>query len=164
MARPPAFSKRINGQNARMKSSVGLTSQSAVASARCSAIVLGVSSPSVMCSAVMSANAMATAMLCAGFRDSHRQGRKTRLNHDRQRRLADPAQAKARHRDAELRRRDVAGRIADRPPYRAGATMALRNQLVDARLADGHDREFGRNEKAVREHQCEDASQAPQDP
>ena len=42
-----------------------LDDQSAVASARSSAILFGVSSPSTMCSAVMIANAMATAMLCA---------------------------------------------------------------------------------------------------
>ena len=55
----------MNGQNARMKSSVGFTMRSAVVSARCSAMVFGVSSPSVMCSAVISANAIATARLCA---------------------------------------------------------------------------------------------------
>ena len=41
-----------------MKSSVGLTTSSAVASARSSAIVFGASSPSTMWSAVMIANAM----------------------------------------------------------------------------------------------------------
>ena len=48
-----------------MKISVGLTTQSAVASGRSRAIVLGASSPSTMWRAVMMAKAMATAMLCA---------------------------------------------------------------------------------------------------
>ena len=48
-----------------MKISVGLTTHSAVASDRSSAMVFGASSPSTMCSAVMIANEMATLMLCA---------------------------------------------------------------------------------------------------
>ena len=48
-----------------MKSSVGFTTSSAVASARSSAIVFGASSPSTMCSAVTIANAIATATLWA---------------------------------------------------------------------------------------------------
>ena len=64
-ARPMPFSSRMNGQKAFMKSSVGLTTHSAVASARSSAMVFGASSPSTMCRAVMMANAIATAMLCA---------------------------------------------------------------------------------------------------
>jgi hypothetical protein len=55
----------MNGQSARMKSSVGLTTRSAVFSERSSATVFGASSPSTMCSAVTIANAIATAMLWA---------------------------------------------------------------------------------------------------
>ena len=55
----------LPGENDFMKISVGFTTQSAVASARSSAIVLGASSPSTMWSAVMTANAIATEMLCA---------------------------------------------------------------------------------------------------
>ena len=55
----------MNGQNTRMKSSVGWTTSSAVASDFSSAMVFGASSPSTMCRAVTMANAMATAMLCA---------------------------------------------------------------------------------------------------
>ena len=54
----------MKGHNRRMKSSVGLTTQSAVASECSSAMVFGASSPSTMCSAVTAANAIATAMLC----------------------------------------------------------------------------------------------------
>ncbi len=48
-----------------MKISVGLTTHIAVASGRSRAMVFGASSPSTMCSAVMIANEMATAMVCA---------------------------------------------------------------------------------------------------
>jgi hypothetical protein len=36
--------------------------------------------------------------------------------------------------------------------------------LINARLPDGDDREFGRDEKSVREDEREDARQAPEDP
>jgi hypothetical protein len=63
IARPMPFNNRMNGQNARMNSSVGFTTISAVASDRSSAIVFGASSPRVMCSDVTIAKATATEML-----------------------------------------------------------------------------------------------------
>ena len=63
--RPVPFSARMKGQNAFMNSSVGLTTHRAVISGRSRATVLGASSPSTMCSAVITANAQATAMVCA---------------------------------------------------------------------------------------------------
>ena len=56
---------RMKGQNTRMNSSSGCTSQSAVASGRSSAIHFGVSSPNTISMAVIMAKAIATAMLCA---------------------------------------------------------------------------------------------------
>ena len=58
-------SSRMNGHSTRMNTSVGATTHSAVASARSSAIHFGVSSPKTMWKAVMTVNAIATAMLCA---------------------------------------------------------------------------------------------------
>ena len=55
----------MNGENTRMNSSSGCTSQIAVASGRSSAIHFGASSPNTISAAVMIANAIATAMLCA---------------------------------------------------------------------------------------------------
>jgi len=55
----------MNGQNTRMKSSSGRTSQIAVASGRSSAIHFGASSPNTISAAVMIAKAIVTAMLCA---------------------------------------------------------------------------------------------------
>ena len=156
---PVPFSRRMNGQNAFMNSSVGLTTSSAVASARSSAIVFGASSPSTMCSAVTMAKAMATAMLCAVVAgDVRRQEGERRLNQRRERRLADPAEAEARHRDAELGRGDVAVGIGDRAPDGARAAVALGDQLIDARLADRDDRELRRDEEAVGEHEREHAA------
>ena len=116
----------MNGQNAFMNSSVGLTTQSAVVSGRSSAIVFGASSPSTMCSAVMMAKAIATAMLCA-VASAIVAGRnaKTGSIERGQRRLADPAEADARHRDAELRRGDVAVGIGDRAPHGPRAPVAF---------------------------------------
>jgi hypothetical protein len=57
--------RRMNGHSARMKSSVGFTISSAVASARSSAIHFGASSPRTIWNVVIMVNAMATAMLCA---------------------------------------------------------------------------------------------------
>jgi hypothetical protein len=55
----------MNGQKMRMNTSSGRTSQIAVASGRSSAIHFGASSPKTISAAVMIANAIATAMLCA---------------------------------------------------------------------------------------------------
>ena len=111
----------------------------------------------------MMANAIATAMRVRGRRrQSDWQEREDRLDQRGERRLANPSQADARHRDAELRRGDVAVRIGHGAAHGARAAVALGDQLVDARLADRHDREFRRDEEAVGEHQRHDADQAPQ--
>ena len=153
----------MNGQNAFMNSSVGLTTSSAVASARSSAMVFGASSPRTMCSAVTIANAMATAMLWA-VASAIAPGRNVqrRLDHRGQRRLADPAEADAGHRDAELGRGDVAVGIGDRAPHGARAAVPFGDQLIDARLADRDDREFRGDEKSVGEHERQHASEPPQ--
>ena len=155
----------MNGQNARMKSSVGFTTSSAVVSARWSAMVFGVSSPSVMCSAVINREGdRHREAVRGGFRHPSRQRFEQRLNQHGERRLADPAETQAGHRDAELRRGDIAGGIGDRAAHRARAPRPFRDQLVDARLADGDDREFRRDEKTVRKDQRQDTCQAPEDP
>ena len=45
----------------------------------------------------------------------------------------------------------------------ARPAVPFRNQLIDAGLANGDDREFGRDEEPVKEHQEEDAGNPPQD-
>ena len=77
-----------------------------------------------------------------------------------QRRLADPPEADAGHRDAELGRGDVAVGIVDRAPHRARAAVAFGDQLIDARLADRDDRELGGDEEAVGEHERQHGSEA----
>ena len=113
------FNRRMNGQNTFMNSSVGLTTISAVASGCSSAMVFGASSPSTMCSAVTMANAIATAMLCA-VASAIRAGRNANAGWMSrcERRLADPAEAEAGHRDPELGRGDVAVGIGHRPAHR----------------------------------------------
>ena len=58
------FSSVMNGQKVRMNRRVGVATSSAVPSGFCRATVLGASSPKTMCSAVMKANAIATAAEC----------------------------------------------------------------------------------------------------
>ena len=41
--------------------------------------------------------------------------------------------------------------------------MPFRHELIDARLANGHDREFGRDEEAVGEDQRQEPDHAPDD-
>src|SRR5207302_8179885 len=74
----------------------------------------------------------------------------------------EPAEAEAGHRDAELRRGDVAIGRGHRPPYRARAAVPFGNQLIDPRLAHRHDRELRRDEQAVGAHQRREAGQPPQ--
>ena len=162
-ARPIPFSSRMNGQNARMNSSVGFTTISAVASDRSSAMVFGASSPSTMCSAVTMANAIATAILCAGcLGDLRRQERERRLHQAGQGRLADPAQPEAGHRDPELGRGNVAVGIDHRPAHRARAPVPLGDHLIDAGLADRDDRELRGDEEPVGEDQRQDRRETPQ--
>ena len=55
----------MNGQKTRMNSSVGRATSSDTFSDCCSATVLGASSPSTMCSAVMRTNERTTLRVCA---------------------------------------------------------------------------------------------------
>ena len=95
------------------------------------------------------------------FRHGRRQERESRLENRGERRLGNPPQPDARHRDAELRRRDVPVGQSDGAPHGVRAQMALSDQLIDARLAHGHDREFRGNEESVGEHEGHDAPQPP---
>ena len=95
--------------------------------------------------------------------DLRRQERGAPAEQRGERRLADPSEAEAGHRDAELRGGDVAVRIGDRAADRVRAPMAFSDELVDARLADRHDREFGGDEEPVGEDQRQEPDQAPDD-
>ena len=101
--------------------------------------------------------------VCGRFGDERGKKRERRLNHRCERGLADPPEADARHRDAELRRGDVRIGIAHGAAHGAGAAVALGDQLVDARLANRDDREFRRHEKSVGKHERQHAGQTPQD-
>ena len=153
----------MNGQNTRMKSSSGLTSQMAVASGRSSAIHFGASSPKTISAAVMMANAIATAMLCAvRAGEMRRQKRERRLEDRGERRLGQPAEAEARHRDAELRRGDVAIGRGDGAAHGSRAAVPFGDHLIDARLAHRDDRELGGDEEAVGAHQRKQPHEPPQ--
>jgi hypothetical protein len=107
---------------------------------------------------------------CDGDRDRVRSGGgdvrrhelERRLDHRRQRRLADPSEPEARHRDAELRRRDVPIGRADGAAHRARAAVAFGDQLIDPRLPHRDDREFGCDEESVRAHERREADEPPQ--
>ena len=95
----------MNGRNSHRNSAIGLTTSSAVFSACWSAIVFGASSPRTMCSAVMAAKAIATEIECAvtaGIEPGR--NAEDRLDRGGDSRFADPPEAEAGHRDAELRR------------------------------------------------------------
>ena len=62
---PRPLSIRMGIQKTRMNSSVGLATSSDTISDCCSATVLGASSPSTMCRAVMIANDSTTLTVCA---------------------------------------------------------------------------------------------------
>ena len=74
-------------------------------------------------------------------------------------RLADPAEPEARHRDAELRRGDVAVGVGERAPDDARRGAALGDELIDACPPHGHERELGRHEEPVRQHEHQDGKQ-----
>ena len=92
-----------------------------------------------------------------------RQEGKPRLDQRGERRLADPAETEAGHRDPELGGGDVAVGLADGPPHGPRAAVSFGDQLIDARLADGDDRELRRDEESVGEHEREHAAQPPRD-
>ena len=144
----------MKGQNTFMNSSVGRATMSDMRSGYCSATVFGASSPSTMWSAVIIANAIVNAIeweVATAIRSPST--RERWLDDSRERRLADPAQAEAGHRDAELRGGDVAVGVAERAPDDARRGAALGDELIDPRPAHGDERELGRHEEAVRQHQ-----------
>ena len=151
----------MNGQNTRMNSSVGRATMSEVRSGYCSATVFGASSPSTMWSAVMIANAMVKAIECAvatAIRSP--QDARTRLDHAAS--AGSPIHPRPRlgHRDAELGGRDVAVGVPERAANDAGGGAAFGDELIDARLAHGDERELGRDEEAVAQHQQHDGEQS----
>ena len=73
------------------------------------------------------------------------------------------AEAEARERDAELRRADVTIQMRDDVPRGAGAAIALRFKRSELRIADAHERQFRRHEKAVEQHQHDDREELQAD-
>ncbi len=113
---------------------------------------------------VISVNATATDTLCAvADRQTPGQELEARLDDRSERRLADPAEAQARHRDAQLRRGNVAIRPAHRAADRTRAAVTFRDQLIDARLAHRHDRELCGDEERIGEDQHQQPGQPPED-
>jgi len=78
---------------------------------------------------------------------------------ERERRLADPAQAERRDGDAELRTRDGAVEIVLRPADDAGQTIAAIGQFVDAGASRTDERELRRDEEGVRRYEREDRAE-----
>ena len=78
-----------------------------------------------------------------------------RFQQRREHRLANPAQAEARHRDAKLRRAQIRIQIADDVLRRPRAAPALGDQRVELRLADADERELGGDKKSIQHHQHE---------
>ena len=153
----------MNGQNTRMKSSGGLTTSSAVASARSSAIHFGASSPKTISTAVMIGEGDRDRdAVCGRGGEVGRQERQLRLDERGQRRLGEPAEPEAGHGDAELCRGDVAIGRRDGAPHGARAAVALGDQLIDARLAHRDDRELRGDEKAVGHDQRQQRREPPQ--
>ena len=89
-------------------------------------------------------------------RDLAGQPGKQRLDQMRQRRLADPAQAQAGQRDAQLRRRDKAIGIFNGPLHGFGARIAARHSFGNARLAHADQAELRGHKEAVDQHQNDD--------
>ena len=91
----------------------------------CSATALGVNSPRITCSTVISRKATAVAMPWLAATD-HRPGRKATAgcNSAGQARLADPAQRQTGQRNAELRGGDRIVQVVDRVEHGHGARCA----------------------------------------
>ena len=155
----------MNGQNAFMKSSVGFTRRRAVVSALCKGDRLWreLAERDVQRRNQRKRDRHGNAVR-RRFSNGDGQGTEKWLKHHGDGRLADPPETEAGHRNAELGGGDVACWLADRTAHGSRAAGSLGDQLIDARLADGDDREFGRDEKSVREDEREDARQAPEDP
>ena len=94
-----------------------------------------------------------------GERDGGRQRREGRQDDRGNRGLADPPEAQARHRDADLRGRNERGRVVQRAPHRLRQAAAFRDELIDAGLAHRHERKLGGHEKPVGQNQGEDREQ-----
>ena len=76
-------------------------------------------------------------------------------------RLGEPAQAQAGHGDAQLGGAEIGGEILQNVPGQAGAAVALHDQGVQLGVAQFDEGEFSGDEKAVDQHDGQDA-QNPQ--
>src|ERR1700683_640169 len=70
--------------------------------------------------------------------------------------LADPAQRQAAQGYAQLNGRQKIPEVLLQPADDAGSRLALRDELLDARLADADQRELRRHKEAVRQDQHHD--------
>ncbi len=70
-----------------------------------------------------------------------------------QRRFADPAEAQAGQRNAKLDGRQEVVEMLMQPQHLAGAKAAGIDHLLDSRIADADQGEFGRHKESVRRHQ-----------
>ena len=102
---------------------------------------------------------MATVCVAAPCQDAEQQA-KQRIEQLGQRGFADEAQADAGQGDAELGAGDGTAQVAHSGINRLGALDAARDQFFDARLADGHQGEFGGHEQAIQGDQSRNRQQA----
>ena len=73
--------------------------------------------------------------------------------------LAEEADAQRGQRDAQLAGGQVAGEVVELREHEARALDALLDLLLDPRAAHAHERELGRDEEPVQEHEDDDREQ-----
>jgi hypothetical protein len=78
------------------------------------------------------------------------------LQKARDHRLADPPQGERRHRDAELRSRDVGVEVVEEAEEPPRGAVAVRGQRLDARAADADQCELRGHEEPVEQDEEED--------
>ena len=120
-------------------------------SARSSAIILGISSPSTMCRKEIMENATMIASnvcdICG--RACRGDARSNRLQQGHEGRLTQPSQRERRDRDSELRGIDEKRWIVQQAQRRRGSATAGRGPSLETRSSDGDQRKFGADEIPV---------------
>lgn len=74
--------------------------------------------------------------------------------------LTNPTERQAGHRDAKLGRGDVGIEVAQQTEYVLSATASLGGKLLDARLANRDQGEFGGDEEAISENEDDDKEES----
>ena len=80
-----------------------------------------------------------------------------RPEQDGEKRFGEPAQAEAGHGDAKLGGAEIGGEILQDVPGQTGAAVAFHDEDIQLGVAQFDEGKFGRDEKAVDEHQHPDA-------